>query len=119
MMEVNTELPQVRAAAEGCVSTSAVHCVKVCVQPQPRDLIAHLLEMLQSLAGVLDCPVKSELLVGVQEEKRIISVSPKDMEFPIYGLHIADTYQSDSPRKGNLHCTKSFGWGVTWLQPLC
>lgn len=46
--------------------------------------------------------MKSELFVGVQQEKRIISVSPKDTEFPICGLHIADTYQSDSLRKGNL-----------------
>lgn len=58
--------------------------------------------MLQSFAGVVECPVKSELFVGVQQEKGIISVSSKDTEFPICGLHIADTYQSDSLRKGNL-----------------
>lgn len=66
MMEVNPGLPQVR----GSVSTSAVLWVKVCVQPQPTDLVAHLLGMLQGFAGVLDCPGKSELLAGVQQEKR-------------------------------------------------
>lgn len=103
MMEVNPGLPQVRAAAVDSVSSGAVHWVKFCVQPQPRDLVACLLEVLQSFAVVLDCPVK-ELLVGVQQENRIISISPKEMEFPIYeemefpiyGLHIADSLRKEN-----------------------
>lgn len=96
MMEVNPGLPQVRAAAVDSVSSGAVHWLKFCVQPQPRDLVACLLEVLQSFAVVLDCPVKSELLVGVQQENRIISISPKEMEFPIYGLHIADSLRKEN-----------------------
>lgn len=96
MMEVNPGLPQVRAAAVDSVSSGAVHWVKFCVQPQPRDLVACLLEVLQSFAVVLDCPVKSELLVGVQQENRIILISPKEMEFPIYGLHIADSLRKEN-----------------------
>lgn len=96
MMEVNPGLPQVRAAAVGSVNSGAVHWIKFCVQPQPRDLVACLLEVLQSFAVLLDCPVKSDLLVGVQQENRIISISPKDMGFPIYGLHIADSLRKEN-----------------------